>query len=354
MWSKSEEQRAAVTGGAAGSCSSRCSVLQRLPLRQLLLPLQQLCQSMGESDAAYAKRMKAEKQARKAEKQARKAERKAKRAAKAAAGNPRTQQQEASAEPPKKKQKKAHVAQLDITPASPERAVDTGEPGHTPKVVHAVDSQTTPLAEREAAAAAAASAAAAAKSTEQQQLAAHATQVAQQAEEEGGFAASKGGMALVGLVARTIAESPALGVKNLYKKVCETLGERPGSGRAPNSREVRKIVAALKESTGLEAVMDAVSPYTNETKRVALYAPNRQSPSAAEAICRAGLIECRFVAGLRRRSRRARRTAARAVRAARSSSSATFLTTSSTRRTARHCGSSLKTESTRRSLTFAS
>ena len=35
-----------------------------------------------------------------------------------------------------RKQKKAHVAQLDITPASPERAVDTGEPGHTPKVVH--------------------------------------------------------------------------------------------------------------------------------------------------------------------------------------------------------------------------
>ena len=48
---------------------------------------------MGESDAAYAKRMKAEKQARKTEKQARKAERKAKRAARAAAGNPRTQQQ---------------------------------------------------------------------------------------------------------------------------------------------------------------------------------------------------------------------------------------------------------------------
>eukprot|EP01045_Picozoa_sp_COSAG04_P003312 COSAG04_NODE_133_length_23964_cov_7.547999_9_plen_255_part_00 len=227
---------------------------------------------MGESDAAYAKRMKAEKQARKAEKQARKAERKAKRAAKAAAGNPRTQQ-EASAEPPPKKQKKAHVAELDIAPASPDRAVDTGEPGHTPKVVHAVDSQTTPLAEREAAAAAAASAAAAAKSTDQQQLAAHATQVAEEAEETGGFAASKGGMALVGLVARTIAESPALGVKNLYKKVCETLGERPGSGRAPNSREVRKIVAALKESKGLETVMDAVSPYTSETKRAALYAP---------------------------------------------------------------------------------
>ena len=79
-------------------------------------------------------------------------------------------------------------------------------------------------------------------------------------------------MALVGLVARTIAESPALGVKNLYKKVCETLGERPGSGRAPTSREVRKIVAALKESKGLDTVMDAVSPYTNETKRAALYA----------------------------------------------------------------------------------
>ena len=74
------------------------------------------------------------------------------------------------------------------------------------------------------------------------------------------------------MVARVISQTPAIGAKNLYKQVCEALGNQPNRGKAPNSREVRKIVSALKEDKGLEMVMSSVTPFTSATQRAKLIA----------------------------------------------------------------------------------
>ena len=98
-------------------------------------------------------------------------------------------------------------------------------------------------------------------------LASHCLEVAALAEEKGGYVATKGGMPLVGMVARIISTKPEIGAKNLYKQVCETLGSQPNRGKAPNSREVRKIVTALKEDKGLDMVMSFINDFTPSTMR---------------------------------------------------------------------------------------
>ena len=164
------------------------------------------------------------------------------------------------------------VSELEL-PDKRRLSVDTGEPGATPKVVHTpLVEATTPLGEREAAAEREKAAKAADEAARLKKLAAHCEEVASLAEEQGGFVASKGGMALVGMVARVISQTPAIGAKNLYKQVCEALGNQPNRGKAPNSREVRKIVSALKEDKGLEMVMSSVTPFTSATQRAKLIA----------------------------------------------------------------------------------
>ena len=217
----------------------------------------------------------------KAEKARKKAARKAERDAKARAGNPRAADGAGAddAEPAIKRRKtgeKGAVPGLNIKKRR--LSVDTGEPGGTPKVVHTpLVEATTPLSEREAAAEREEAATRAQENAQLQKLAAHCQKVADAAEAKGGFVASKGGVALVGLVARTISQTPAIGAKNLYKQVCETLGCQPNRGKAPNSREVRKIVASLKEDAekeaqGLDRVMSSVSPFSGATQRAKLIA----------------------------------------------------------------------------------
>ena len=165
------------------------------------------------------------------------------------------------------------VSAIEIEPMSPDkstqaRRVSVGDPGETPKCVHEVpDLEVTPLAVREQRDIAEAEAAAKRAGLEQQRLVKHANAVAEKAEKRGGFVATKGGLALVGLVARTVAEHPAMGVKNLYKEICATLGLAPGRGKAPASREVRKIIAALKEYKSLEAVMTETKSFSNVGRR---------------------------------------------------------------------------------------
>ena len=227
--------------------------------------------TMGAPDDAERARLKAEK-ARK------KAARKAERDAKARAGNPRAAAGAAEAgaavEPATKRRKTSEKAAVPGLKIEQRRlSVDTGEPGATPKTVHTpVVEAVTPLGEREAAAAREKATKATEEAIRLQKLAAHCQEVADRAEAEGGFVASKGGIALVGLVARLISQTPAIGAKNLYKQVCETLDTKPNHGKAPNSREVRKIVAALKEDKGLEMVMSSISPFSAATQRAKLIA----------------------------------------------------------------------------------
>ncbi len=221
---------------------------------------------MAVPDAAERARLKAEKARKKAAK-------KAERDAKARAGNPRADAG-AEVEPAIKRRKTDDTVQVPGLKIEKRRlSVDTGEPGATPKVVHTplVDA-TTPLSEREAAAEREKTAKLEQDNARLQKLAAHCQKVADLAEAQGGFVASKGGMALVGLVARLISQNPAIGAKNLYKLVCETLGSQPNRGKAPASREVRKIVASLKEDKGLEMVMNSVSPFNGATQRAKLIA----------------------------------------------------------------------------------
>ena len=231
---------------------------------------------MGESDADYRARMKEEKVKAKADK-------KAKRDAKARAGNPRSAAaaaaEEAADTPSKKKHKTAGgtsavVPALEIN-TEPDRrlSVDTGEPGLTPKIIHQpIVDATTPLSEREAQDAREKADKSAKDQAALLRLASHCLEVATLAEEQGGFVATKGGMPLVGMVARIISTKPEIGAKNLYKQVCETLGSQPNRGKAPNSREVRKIVTALKEDKGLDMVMSFIDAYTPSTMRAKLIA----------------------------------------------------------------------------------
>jgi hypothetical protein len=210
----------------------------------------------------------------KAEKARKKAAKKAERDAKARAGNPRVGAG-ADAEPAIKRRKTGDAAEVPSLNIEKKRrlSVDTGEPGATPKVVHTpVVEATTPLSEREAAAEREKAAKLEQESARLQKLAAHCQEVADLVEAQGGFVASKGGMALVGLVARLISQTPAIGAKNLYKLVCETLGSQPNRANAPASREVRKIVASLKEDKGLEMVMSSVSPFNGATQRAKIIA----------------------------------------------------------------------------------
>jgi RNA recognition motif-containing protein len=187
--------------------------------------------------------------------------------------------------PPKRSKRPADITAISIEAAGSPSAPDTkrvslGEPGETPKVVHEVENlNTTPLAVREERAAADEAAAAVATQAALHKLVAHATAVAEKAEERGGFTATKGGLALVGLVARTVAAHPALGVKNLYKECCSTLGETPSRGKAPASREVRKIIAALRAHKSLEALMGSTKVYSNVGRR-ALLVQKKQSEGA--------------------------------------------------------------------------
>lgn len=210
----------------------------------------------------------------KAEKARKKAARKAERDAKARAGNPRAADTGTGTERAAKRRKTGEqVVVPDLKIEKRRLSVDTGEPGATPKVVHTpVVEATTPLGEREAKAEREKAAKLSQEEARLQKLSAHCKQVADLAEAQGGFVASKGGMALVGLVARVISQTPAIGAKNLYKQVCEALGAQPNRGKAPNSREVRKIVAALKEDKGLEMVMSTISPFTTATQREKLIA----------------------------------------------------------------------------------
>ena len=183
--------------------------------------------------------------------------------------------------------KKVRKLEVDPDPA-PARRVSTGEPGDTPKVVHEVeDLNTTPLGVREARAEEGAAAKLRAEKAALEALVKHTTAVAEQAEKRGGFVATKGGLALVGLVARSMSENPGVGVKNLYKQVCATLGCEPGRGPAPAAREVRKIMAALRDLKSLEAVMSSTKSFSAVGRRADLVKQKQESgPKSEEGSCK--------------------------------------------------------------------
>ena len=178
--------------------------------------------------------------------------------------------------------------EIELAESSETKRVSLGEPGCTPKIVHEVENlNTTPLAVREARAEEEAVAAARAAEQDKQALVKHTTSIAEMAEKRGGFTATKGGLALVGLVARSMAENPGVGVKNLYKAVCETVGCVPGKGAAPAAREVRKIMAALKDLKSLEAVMSSTKQFSNVGRRTELVMKKqKEGPKSEEGSCK--------------------------------------------------------------------
>ena len=169
-----------------------------------------------------------------------------------------------------------------------QRRVSLGEPGETPKVVHQVENlNATPLAVREARAADEAAELERVAQRAKEALIKHTTAVAELAEKRGGFVATKGGLALVGLVARSMSENPGVGVKNLYNVVCDTLGQTPGRGLAPAAREVRKIMAALKEHKSLEAVMSTTKCFSAAGRRGQIIAKKQaEGPKSSEGSCK--------------------------------------------------------------------
>jgi len=101
-----------------------------------------------------------------------------------------------------------------------------------------------------------------------------------------------GRASMIDMVALVYAENPTMGSKPLYRKICERAG---GQRNAPSGREVRKMLAAIKEGKDLQNAIDEAQPFSRESKLASAAARRQEEgPKSADGDCKVFVANMAF------------------------------------------------------------